>query len=332
MKRAVLVLACACGKPADKPLLGTAADISGEVTLVAGARRFALYGGDTWWQSDLGEQPAIGTAIARESARLGGLVDVFLGTTPIVVGGEEHREEYLRITSSVTPIDFDGHPAKVLALRDREAWLARTGIVDQVVFVVDTHVEATPKLALVGPPVEAASPVSARLCATPKVEDIAALGDEVYALVTECNDDAPMRIVVYPSGRVAMLPSRKHLAMTFVKLAVSPDGKMHLAGIRDGRFGIEHVIDQMPYKRSLAVTTFAATRVEAAVVADDGAFWALVLDAESKPQVLRNGARVPLTGTPRGLALGDKLGVVVLVDGALLAERPGARVVIAPRR
>jgi hypothetical protein len=333
MKLVALLLACACSKPADKPVKLTAiADITGEATLVAGTRRVAVYGGETWWQSDAGGLP-IGATIAQERARLGGLVDIFLGATPILVGGEEHHEEHLRITSSVTPIDFDVEVSKIVTLRNgREAWLARVGIVDQIVFVTGTNVEITPKLPLVGPPADTVSPVSARLCATPKTEDIAVFGDEVYALVGECNEEAPLRIVAYPSGRVSMLPTRERLAMSFMKLAVSRDGKLHLVGIRDGHVHVENVLDDMVLKSSSVLTRFAATRVETALYADDGAFWTLVLDAYNKPQVLRDGMLVATPSPPKALALDDKFGVVVLTDKVLLAERPGARFVIETHR
>jgi hypothetical protein len=320
---ALLLLACACK---DKPPLAKLADITGDATLVAGTRRVAVYGGHAWWQSDAGGLP-----LDLESGHRGQeITDVFLGTDPIAVGGEEHAETIVRIKNIPAALDFAGHPSKIVALDDgREAWLAHVGISDELLFVNGTQFEETPKLMLLGAPAEAASPVSARLCATPKVEDIAVLGNDVYALVTECNDASPIRIVTYPGGHVDRLPSRGELGMTFMKLVVSRDGKLHIAGIRDGHLAIDH-LDRGKHARGRS--SVAATRVQTAVAADDGAIWTLVLDANNKPQVLRNGTVVTTPGPPKALALDDKVGVVVLADKVLLAERPGARFVIETHR
>lgn len=333
MKLVALLLACGCSKPAKPVQLATVADITGEATLVAGTRRVAVYGGETWWQSDAGTLP-IGAAIAQ-LVRSSEAADVFLGADPIIVAGEEHAETITRFTPQLQPtrVGLDGLPSKILALGDgREAWLAHVGIFDQLLFVTGTQVEAAPKLALVGPPADTVSPVSARLCAVPKVEDIAVRANEVYTLVSECNEEAPLRIVAYPSGRISLLPTRERLAMSFMKLAVSPDGKLHLIGIRNGHVYVENVLDDMVLKRSMVLTPSAATRVETALYADDGAFWTLVLDANNKPQILRDGMLVATPSPPKALALDDKLGVVVLADKVLLAERPGARFVIETHR
>jgi hypothetical protein len=204
----------------------------------------------------------------------------------------------------------------------------RDGIFEQVVFVDDTRVEQAPALALVGPKSEGASPVSAKLCAQPKVEDIAVGDDVLYAYVTECHEAAPNRIVTYPDRRdVASWP--KDGAMRFAKLAASRTGKLHLAGIRDGHLAIDHLIDG---KVSTETFPVVAQVVLATVADDDEAVWVLVLDAGSKHLVTRNGAVVAVGSEPKGLALDDKLGVVVLTANSLFAERPGSRVVLAPRR
>ena len=347
MKAAWLVaLAIACKSEQAPPPpgasaargFGVVAEIRGTATLVAGTRRIALRAGTAWYESEAGalvDKPALGAAIAREEAALGGVVDVFLGSTPIVVGGEEHHEAHVRLTPAREDVALDGLATKIVTMRDgRELW-AYTHELSKLVAVISGPTASPPAVfEQIGPPAESASPVSKRLCEAPHVQDLAVSDRAAYALVTECNDEAPLRLVTFDGGKPieTRLPSRKELVIAFELLAVSRGGTAYLVGVRDRRLAIDRLANGVESQ-----TFDRVARVFAAVVADDDAVWTLVLDERGTSVVLRDGKRVELGDgrTATALGLDDKLGVVVLARGAnamwLLAERPGAPVVIVPR-
>jgi hypothetical protein len=331
---ALLVIAC---KSADQPpvpprTFGVAAEIRGLATLVPGTRRFAVRAGAGWYESPaLVDQPAIGRAIARELDTLGGVVDVFFGTTPIVVGGEDHREQHVRIPTSA--VALDGLATKIESLPDgREVWAYTHELTKHLAFVSGATVDSPPAFARLAPVGDSASPVSRRLCELPSVHDIAVSDRAAYALVIECNDDAPVRVARFePTASETQLPSRRTLGATVDKLAISRTGQVALVGVRDGKLSIDRVTGT-----EVKVATFGAvSRVFAAVVAGDGAVWTFVLAGQ--PTVLRDGVVVALGEghTPTGLAVDATLGVSVLALGNnatwLYAEHPPATpLVITP--
>lgn len=331
------VLACKSESKQEAPALakqplGVVAEIRGKATLVPGTHRFALRTDRGWYESEAGalvDKPALATAIAREVDALGDVVDVFLGTTPIVVGGEDHHEVHVRITPERVPSGFDGIATKIETTRaGREIWAYTHELTKHLAFAASGSATPAPLFERLAPVPESASPVSRRLCEVPQVQDVAASDRLVHALVVECNEDAPLRLVTYDRDNPVelRLPSRRALGITFEKLAVARDGTAALVAVRDRKLAI--------VRSDGRSTTFTgASRVFAAAVADDGAVWAFILDDAGKPALTRDGRPIDLERrTASALGYDDKLGVVVLATGIsamwLLAERPGAPTVI----
>lgn len=334
MKRVVLaglLLACKSEQrelpaAANQPL-GIVAEIRSKATLVPGTWRFALRTEHSWYESARGAlaaEPGLGAAIAREVDALGGVVDVFLGVTPIVVGGEDHHEVHVRVTPDRVPIELDGLATKIETTRaGREVWaythhLTKHGAVDG---------RPMPQLERLAPVPESASPVSRKICQTPQVQDVAASDRLVHVLVVECNEDAPLRVLTYDGDKPTelRLPSRRALGIAFEKLVVARDGTASIVAVRDRKLAI--------VRSDGTLATFGpANRVFAAVLSVDGAVWAFLDDA-GKPAITRDGKLVELDGrTASALAYDDKLGVVVLATGInamwLYAERPGTPITI----
>ena len=335
MTRAALVLVALVACKGDKRPAGLAlvAEYRGEVTLIPGTDRIALRVGRTGWQEVAGgkraDRPELGAAIARAAEAGDGVADIFLGTTPIVIAGEHHHEQAARITPEVVPIAFHGTVYEVVTTSDgREAWRHEHALVSQLAFVRGIEVRDAPALERIGPEIDDASPVRKRLCKTPRVLDVDAAGETVYALVVECSPQAPIRVVTYQPDREIRLGSAQQLQLDPVALAVSRSGQLALAGIRAPD---QLAIARIAVDGTANVTAHLAgvTRVHGAVVADDGAVWVLAF-TNTGPIVARDGVAVALvhgdtTLVPEHLAYEAKHGVIVLAagDGAryLLAER-----------
>lgn len=302
-KSAVLLFVLACkGEPATRGF-GIAAEVTGPASLVRGTASFGL-ATDTWYDG-LVENPAAGKEIAALRAKHGA-IEIYLGKTPIVVGGEEHHEESVRITPAPVAIDTRVIPTKVELLPDgREVWAYTEALVSNI--TVD-GVAATP-LARIGALPADLSPVRAKLCAHPTLLDIAG----PYALFVECDDAVPRRLVQV-GGAETKLPSRAALPLDHELLAVGRD--VRLVGVQDGKLAI--------VRAGKATLYGPATRVLAAVVADDDAVWTLALTADGTPGLARDGVAIPLEEAPSALARDATLGVVVLAGEALYAQHPPA--------
>lgn len=336
MKRVlVIALVLACKSEAPPPQVGSAssaaargfgvlAEIRGDATLVPGTRRFALRIGGRWYE------PKAGTLV--ENKALGGTPEaseVFLGVTPIVVVGEEHHEKHVRFTTAREEVPLIGLATRIESTRDGlEIWAFTHELAKSLALVRATTVTYPKPFARVGPLPESMSPVSARLCEEPHVQDVAASDQRVFALVTECSPLAPLRLAEFTNEEAepkqTQLATRRDLGISFEKLVVSRSGRVHVVGVRDKRLAIDTLVDG-----NLKSATFGpVARVFSAIAADDEAVWTLVIDTAGKAVVLRDGTPMTIEGAPSALGYDETLGVVVLATGQLYAERPGAPVVI----
>jgi hypothetical protein len=333
----IATLACkAENKPATKDAaqtLGVVAEIRGASTLVVGTRRFALRAGNAWYVREgnaLVDKPDIAAAVAKHEAELGGVIDIFLGTTPIVAGGEDHHEQHVRADG--TAVLIDGVAAEVATLVDgRELWRYEHEITTQVAIVNGAGVEIPPPITRSSAAeVASLSPVSRKKCNQPQILDLDAAGPTAYALVVECNDDAPVRVVSYgANAREVHLGSRAQLAMKPALLAVSKTGAPIIAGVREP--------GHLALVRDDSVTAHldGVTRVVAATIADDDSVWTLTLGAATT--LARDGKPIALAAglTPTTLGSDERFGIVVLATGNggtwLLAERASASIIVTPR-
>jgi hypothetical protein len=299
----LFMLLAACKGESAKRGFGIAAEITGTASLVRGTSRFGVLT-ETWYDGLVENAPA-GKSIAALQAQHGA-IEIFLGKTPIVIGGEEHHEEKLRITPAPIAIDTHAIPTKVELLPDgREVWAYSEALVSNI--MIDGV--PAPPLARVGPLPDELSPVRKKLCEHPTLLDIAG----VYALFVECDDKTPRRLVQIGGAEIE-LPSRAALPLDHELLAVGRD--VRLVGVQDGKLAIV---------RGAKVTLYGpATRVLGTVVADDDAVWTLALTADGIPAITRDGVAMPLAEAPTAIARDAKLGVVVLAGKALYAEHPPA--------
>jgi hypothetical protein len=314
------------------------AELRERAVLVEGTRRIALRVGEAgWYEPDargLAAQPLIGGAIARARAELGEPADVFLGTHPILAGGEEHRERFLRFAPAPREIALSGLLVQVATAGPLDVWRYEHELRSELATVdAAGAIAPLPALPRIGPDAPARSPVSAKACAAPKVRDLAGTGDAVLALVTECHPRAPVRIATYrwpgPAREVATLGTLAELDLQIDRLLATRGG----APILVGRRGDEVVVLRIG-AGGRAAASRGPTGVEAvshAAVADDGAVWTRSLGRD-RVVLARDGAPIALAspgGAPlraESLALDERLGIVVLAsEGAsrwLLAERP----------
>ncbi|MGN6109106.1 MAG: hypothetical protein ACTHU0_28630 [Kofleriaceae bacterium] len=330
--------------PAPRAELRAFAELRGHAELIAGTGRAAVVVGDAHWyeldERGPASQPMIGAALGRTRAELGGeLLELHLGRLPIVSGGEEHRERVVRLAPEPGAVELHGMLVQVATTAGGiDVWRSEHELRSEL-SAIDAAGARTelPPLPRIGPEPESRSPVSARACAAPKVREIAASGDQVLALVTECHPSAPVRIARYrwpgPTVEVRTLPPLGELGLEIDRLVVARDGTPILVGRRDGVVQIARVT-----AAGALEATPGPARVELvldAEVADDGAVWTRTLgraaDGRDQLAIARDGAPVELASPaghplrPEGLALDDQLGVVVLaLEGSsrwLLAER-----------
>ena len=312
MRLALALALAACGKPTEQATnqgSGSAAAtlrvvtrLAADSTLVAGSRRVAIFSGDRWLESKAGALEPV-PATAAELVRLrGGLgeLELHLGLTAIAIGGEEHHERIVRIGAGEVVL-ADAHVEQVVATDAHEVWSYKDRLRSRLA-VIDPAGQLTPlpELALIGKPIEGASPVSTKLCATPAIEDVAATRDTVVALVVECDPDAPVRLVTYrwpgPTATVELVGSRTALGFAPRQLAVNR-GARAIAGPG-------HVLRL----GAAQPTRFAGASITGLELADDGTPWLLADGA-----LLRDGVTVPVArGTPTALARDAGLGIVVL--------------------
>jgi hypothetical protein len=331
--------------PQAAPVLRPVAELREPAVLVEGTRRIALWVGEAgWYEPDAGglaAQPLIGSAIARTRAELGEPTDVFLGARPILAGGPEHRERFVRFQPAPREIALHGLLVQVAAAGPLDVWRYEHELRTELATVdASGTIAPLPGLPRIGPDVAARSPVGKKACAAPKVRDPAGAGDAVLALVTECHPAAPVRIATYrwpgPAREVATLGSLAELDLQIDRLLATRDGGPILVG-RRGDAAV--VVRIGPGGRPAAARgPTGVTAITHAAVADDGAVWLRTLGPgdpdRDRVAILRDGAPVALAspaGAPlraESLALDGRLGIVVLAAGGaarwLLAERPPA--------
>ena len=356
MRIALAVVAViACGKSSDSPSSGSATGSASPkpglhaiakfpaAVLIAGSRRVAIDAGDAgWFEPAPGtprEVPATAAAIAKLRRELGGDFQVFLGAHPIAVGGEDHHEAIIRLEPVPRTIALDGHLAKVSALDNGvEVWQfderlrAELAVVDKAGLVT-----TLPALELISPTDPGLSPMSAKACAAPKIPSLASTGTVVFALLIECNPNAPIRIATYrgtgPNVALESLESTTQLGFEPKHIVARRDGTRAIVGAAAGKLWIGRVAsDGKIVKRA----SLADVRVVVdAALAGDGAVWALTLSVGSDErdvwQVSRDGEVVFIAdpaGTalrPAQLAFDERYGVVVIATAAteswLLIER-----------
>jgi hypothetical protein len=314
--RWLLLLAACSSKAAEREpepappalrSLGAYAD----ATLVASGTRVAVVTGDHWYELGPGAPanvPAIATEIAKLRDELGD-VEVYLGAMPIVVGGEEHHEQYIRLAPERSAIDLDGHLVRVAATGGHELWQFEERLRAQLATVGERGLVVLPAHANAGPPIDSPSPVSAKRCAAPAIADLAVAGDAIHALLVECNPAAPVRIATHrwPGPRV-------DLASFTLALAPQQLAGATIAGVANGTLALAT-------NGTLKPTTIAASVVIEAVAAADGAIWTLTTTEQDQRTVARDGVAITVA-RPAQLAFDTDHGVVVLAsDGTLLAER-----------
>ena len=347
--------AAGSGAPADGARAGASLrpviELREHASLIAGTRRIALWVGEAgWYEPDargLAAQPLIGAAMARargELGELGELSDVFLGTRPILAGGEEHRERVLRFLPAPSPVALPGMLVQVVAAGALDVWRYEHELRTELATVDAAGTLAVlPAFPLLGPVAESLSPVGAKACAAPKVRDLAGTGEAVLALVTECHPRAPVRIATYrwpapdapPSRTVATLGSLAELDLEIDHLLATRAGAPILVGRRGGAAVVLRLGAGAGGAPAAAVGPTGVEAIPDAAVADDGAVWLLALGrgpgGRDRLTVSRDGVPVGVT-TPAGaplrperLAFDEHLGIVVLAnEGAvrwLLAAR-----------
>ncbi len=336
-------------RPPDGPhALRAIAELRDRAVLVEGTRRIALWVGEAgWYEPDargLAAQPLLGGALARARAELGEPADVFLGTRPILAGGEEHRERFLRFAPAPRDLALHGLLLQVAVAAGRLDVLRYEHELRTELASVDASgaIAELPALPRVGPDAPARSPVGAKACATPKVRDPAGPGDAVLAMVTECHPRAPVRIATYrwpadaaaPAREIVAIGSLTELDLQLDRLLATRAGAPILVGRRGGDVVVLRI-----GAGGEAAPSRGPTAVEAvthAAVADDGAVWLRAIGRGERHRdrvvISRDGAAIALaspSGAPlraESLALDERLGIVVLAaEGAsrwLLAERP----------
>ncbi|HSK05008.1 MAG TPA: hypothetical protein VK932_27355, partial [Kofleriaceae bacterium] len=188
--------------PAAPAPLRPAAELRERAVLVEGTRRIALWVGEAgWYEPDAGglaARPLIGSALARAHAEIGEPADVFLGTRPILAGGAEHRERFVRFQPAPREVALHGLLVQVAAAGPLDVWRYEHELRTELATVdASGAVAPLPGLPRIGPDVDARSPVGKKACAAPKVRALAGAGDAVLALVTECHPAAPVRIATY---------------------------------------------------------------------------------------------------------------------------------------
>ena len=337
-RAAVVALLVACKSepepaPPAKSLLSVAAEVRGRASLVAGTRRIALRAGVRWFDFVDGkpvENAALAASIAQQFDAMGGEADIFLGTTPILVGGEHHHEVHVR--PGGVRVELDGLASEVVTTSDREVWRFEHELVSHVAFVRGTDVVVPPHAERIGPEPQSASPVSRRKCKHPLFVDLDATATTAYALVVECSDAAPIRVLAYDGDRAReiRMQSADELKLKPAAIAVR-DSRIAVVGIREP----ETLAVASP-DNTVATNVTGVSRVLVAVIADDNALWVLATTRDGTI-VVRDGKPVVLDGKrPTHLALDAHLGVVVLATGInaqyLLAERPTTSLVITPPR
>lgn len=339
---------------APAPVLRPVAELREGAVLVEGTRRIALWVGDAgWYEPDargLAARPRVGSALARARAELGEPADVFLGTRPILAGGAEHRERFVRFEPAPREIALHGLLVQVAAAGPLDVWRHEHALRTELATVdASGAIAPLPGLPRIGPDIDARSPVGKKACAAPKVRDLAGTGDAVLALVTECHPAAPVRIATYrwpgPAREVATLGSLAELDLQIDRLLATRDG----APILVGRRGDAAVVIRIGAggRPAAARGPTGVTAITHAAVADDGAVWLRTLGPgapdRDRASIVRDGAPVSLAspaGAPlraESLALDGRLGVVVLAAGGdarwLLAERPpSGQPIVLPAR
>ena len=324
-----------------RPPLSVAVEVRGPAQLVLGTGKVALRAGDRWFDFVDGkpvENAATAAAITTQLAAMGGEADIFLGATPILVGGEHHHEKHLRPDG--TRIDIHGVALEIVSMRGgTEVWRYDHELASQVALVMGLTVTEMPSLELVAPELAGMSPVSRRKCAVPQIVDLDA-SEFAYALVVECNEAAPIRVMAYERAdqrvRDIRLPSPEALRFKPQVLAVR-DKRVDVVGIRaPDLLAVTKLVDGTTPDGTVTTTLAGVSRVLAAVIADDGALWVLATTNDGIV-VTRDGKPVPLDGKrPAQLGFDRTLGVVVLVTGInaqyLLAEHATTPLVITPPR
>ena len=310
-----LALVAACGSKSQEPIPGPPAlnpiGTYPGAQLVSNGVRAVLVDGDRWLDLGPGKpvgDPLVASQLARLRAELGEL-ELFLGVHPIVVGGEEHHEQHLRIDHEARPVDLEGHLVRVVAIGELELWQFEERLQARLARVdARASISVLPAHANVGERFDSASPVSAKRCATPAIADLAVAGEAILALLVECHPNAPVRIARH---RGTATDVEQH-SLGFAASQLAGDV---IVGIANGR---------LAYARDgvTATTSIAATRVIDAARASDGAIWTLSTTEGDARTLARDGTPTKLAGTPAQLAHDDDRGLVVLAsDGALFSER-----------
>jgi hypothetical protein len=332
-------VASGCGKSEEAAPPPPAADASPRLVplarvpaaqLVAGGGRVALVTPDGWLaltRAGLGPDVELSRQLAALRDEHGEL-EVFLGRHPIVVAGEDHHEDHVRLGPSPSRVAIDGHLVRVAALPGGpELWQIEDRLVARLAVIAGEP--AGSELALLpahdnaGPAFAAPSPVSAKRCAAPAIVDLAAAADAIHALLVECHPDAPVRIVTYrfgergvPITEIVTLPSPATLGFSPTHVTTTRE----VVGAADGRLwragrGAPRAVRE------------GVTLVLEAVAADDGAVWTLATSADGTRRLSREAAIVALrdpTGalvTPVALAHDAERGLTVLAGDWLFVER-----------
>jgi hypothetical protein len=314
--RALAIALIACGSSSEPPPPPPASGLRAigtypGTTLVGNGRRVALITADGWHDLAAGGPqavPAIATRLAKLRGELGEL-ELWLGTHPIAVGGEEHHEHHVRLEPEPRTIELEGHVVRVVALPDVEIWQFEEKLRAQLA-VVDARgaVTVLPAHANVAPPIDSPSPVSAKRCAAPAIADLAVAGDAIQALLVECNPAARVRVASYrwPGPRVELATHRAFAAQQLAGTGI--------AGIANGKLAFVT-------GDALTATEIPASLVLEAAVAADGAVWTLTTTERDERTVSRAGIAQPIA-RPTQLALDDDRGITVLAaDGTLYTER-----------
>ncbi|MBA3398010.1 MAG: hypothetical protein H0T89_35625 [Deltaproteobacteria bacterium] len=348
-------------RPRPAGPLGVVAEVRGEAMLVGDAGRFALIVERRRWFDAAGgalrERPELSAPLARTLADLEPFAEVHLGSAPVVVGGEEHHEQHIRLEPAPRPIAVTGIVVEIaMAGPGEELWRTehelRTELASfdgQATTMTTTTTMMTttpiPALLRIGPDANHRSPVQAKLCAQPRIIDLvgvvtAGAGSRIDALVTECNDATPIRIVSYrwpgPRASVTTLASPAELGFRPERLVVTPRGEAVVVGTRAGQLAIGRV--GTDHQVTVTTTLAGVSRVTTALAAVDASIWTLTLGASDDWIVARDGVAVTLvdpTGSgdpeqlqPLQLASAPQLGIVVLARSAtmryLLATQPPA--------
>jgi len=327
----LVVLACKSEPPppsapgsgsATSPVraFGVVAELPGTPALINGTRTFALHGDDRWWDVKAGvlvENQPIAAAIASEQA----VSNVLLGTTPVVVAGEEHHEKHARFTPAREEVPLFGLASKIVTTKSGlEGWLYTDELLEKVALVTGGTVTMPKRVDRIGPIPENLSPVRAKLCEHPRVIDVAASDTSVFALVGECSNQTPLRLLEYPNQDADAIDRQlAALDIADAKL-VTAAGKVSVAGVRGGKLVLAPVVDG----NLVPAESVPASRLLAAL-ASGNSVWALVVDPTGKHTVVRDGKPVAVELAPSAIGYDETLGAVILTtDGTksrLYAER-----------